>query len=103
MSGKRQPPWKSEPNNALLTLHEFERQQGRDPFKPTPVTVVEPTGPPPREFRIEPADWEQIRRDEQEQERRARVRAAQELLESVEPPPQPTPPAAKSRWRRSGA
>jgi hypothetical protein len=82
-----------------LRLHEAARERGEDPLAPTPVTVVGPTGPPAPEFRIEPPDWDQVRRQEQAAEREARIREAAALLETVEPPAQPAP--NQSRWRKS--
>jgi hypothetical protein len=89
-----------EPSSALLKLHEAARERGENPLEVTPVTVVGPTGPPPREFIIEKPDWDQVRREEQAAEREARIAEAAALLETVEAPAQPTPPAARrSRWR----
>jgi hypothetical protein len=91
------------PNAALLAMHEAARERGEDPMALTPVTVVGPSGPsgtPAPEFRIEQPNWDQVRREEAEAEREARIREAAALLETVEPPPQPDSPAPKTRWRR---
>jgi hypothetical protein len=84
-------------------MHEAARERGEDPMALTPVTVVASTRPSVPEFRMEPPDWDEVRRQEQAAEREARIREAAALLETVEPPRQPDPPAPKSRWRRDTA
>jgi hypothetical protein len=65
------------------------------------VTVDPPPAPPPPPpFRIEPPDWDLEHAEFVAREREARAREAAALLEAVEPPEKPTPPARRHRWKK---
>jgi hypothetical protein len=87
-------------SDALLAMHEADRERGIDPLAMEPakvVTMPAPTAPP---FTIEPVDWHQ----EQLDRRRREIAEAAVEHEPAEAPRRPTPPAAKARpWRRSAA
>jgi hypothetical protein len=97
MNGNGSPPWPE----ALLRLHEAARARGENPFVTKVVEVGTPT--PPMEFVIPKPDWAAILAQERAAERAAKLAEAAALLElePAEEPPKPTPPAPKSRWRRS--
>jgi hypothetical protein len=76
-------------------MQDHDRAAGIDPF-----AVERPIEPPAQTvvgagLRIEPPDWAAEERERQERERQERVPEAAALLESVEPPAKPTPPASQ--------
>jgi hypothetical protein len=96
---------KQQPNAALLAMHEADRERGINPLAPTPVVEIPASRPPAPEFVIPRPDWDEEVRLAKEAERERRVAEAAALLETVDPPGQPTPPAAprKRGWRRGEA
>jgi hypothetical protein len=87
-------------SDALLAMHEADRERGIDPLAMEPAEVVTMPAPAAPPFVIEPADWHQ----EQLDRRRREIAANTVDHEPVEAPARPTRPAAKNRpWRRNAA
>src|SRR5262245_22754464 len=83
---------------ALAEMHARDEAAGIDPFgvERSPEPQSQPTLVQ-TSFVIEPPDWDAEHREAVERERAARFAEAAALLETVEPPPKPDPPAPKQR------
>jgi hypothetical protein len=98
---------KADPSPALLEMLERSGElehilSGRG-LRFLPVKTIA-TPSEPRQISFPKPDWDDEARKAKAAECEACIAEATALLESVEPPPAPDPPAPKqSRWRRGAA
>jgi hypothetical protein len=94
-------PRKAMPSPALAAMYENDIKLGIDPLTIERGPVVGETPKVLPTFHIEAPDWQAEAAEAAAPDRATRVKEAAALLESEQPPPQPTPPAAKqNRWQR---